>query len=234
MTIVSVAFDTGGPDAVRAFIRPAVPIVVPAPMREIMSWTAERYDNAATPTYPCLIDEKHVVAELYDMPNVPMAVWIDENGRIVRPAESAGATDGFRKMDRTTFTMPKDVADNGRAVRARYVAALRDWIERGAGSRYVLTPEEIRERSAGPTETDALGAASFRLGQYLHGRGETALAKRWFDDARRLCPDRWTFFRQALHLEETGKASGPEFQAAVKALGDSPYYPPADLEPSGH
>ncbi len=222
--IVAVALDAGGPDAVREFIRPPEPILVPAPMQAIMGWSPEQYAGAAAPTYPCLIDEKHVVAELYDMKNVPMAVWIDEEGRIVRPAEPAGATDGFRSMDRTTYTLPSDVADAGRAARARYVAALRDWVERGSASRFALSEDDARERVAGPTATDALAAASFRLGQYLRERGNPELAKPWFDEAARLCPDRWTYFRQALQLEKVGKASGPEFVAKLRSLGDRRYY----------
>jgi hypothetical protein len=159
-----------------------------------------------------------------------MAVWIDESGRIVRPAEPAGATDGFRKMDRTKFTLPKDVADAGRAVRARYVAAIRDWVENGARSRYALSEAEARERIAGPSQTDALAAASFRLGAFLRERGDAERAKPWFDEARRLSPERWTFFRQALQLEEKGKASGPEFLAAVAALGERSYYPGPGLD----
>ncbi len=195
-----------------------------------MSWSAEQYDRAATPTYPCLIDEHHVVAELYDMPNVPMAVWIDEAGRIVRPAEAAGASDGFRKMDRGTMTMPKDVAAAGRALRARYVAAIRDWVEYGADSIYALSPDEVRERAAGPSESDVRAAASFRLANYFRERGEVERAQRWFDEAKTLAPDRWTFFRQALQLEEKGKASGPEFLARVAALGERSYYPEVTLE----
>ncbi|MBD5634626.1 MAG: hypothetical protein IAI49_09125 [Candidatus Eremiobacteraeota bacterium] len=202
-------------------------------MRAIMGWTNDEYLKAKAPTYPCLIDEKHVVAELYDMANVPMAVWIDERGRIVRPAEPAGATDGFRKMDRTTFTLAPEVAAAGRSARARYVDAIRDWAEHGAQSRYALSPEVARERIAGPSETDVLGAASFRLGQYLREHGEGARAERWFDEAKRLCPDRWNYFRQALDLVEKGSASGPQFHAAVKALGDRRYYPEVDLENAG-
>jgi hypothetical protein len=209
---------------VRAFIEPREPIVVPAPMQAIMGWSAEQYAGAAAPQYPCLIDERHVVAELYDMKNVPMAVWIDEAGRIVRPAEPAGANDGFRSMDRTTFTLPDEIAAAGRASRARYVAALRDWIEHGASSRYALSEDDARSRVAGPTETDALAAAHFKLGQYLREHGKSELAKAWFDAAARLCPDRWTYFRQALQLEEIGKASGPEFVAKLRALGDRRFY----------
>ncbi len=45
------------------------------------------------------------------MINVPQAVWIDERGHIVRPTETAGVTDGFRKMDTTTYAMPKPELD---------------------------------------------------------------------------------------------------------------------------
>jgi alkyl hydroperoxide reductase subunit AhpC len=47
--------------------------------------------EAAQPTYPTLIDREHRLAELYGIVNVPQAVWIDETGRIVRPAEAAGS-----------------------------------------------------------------------------------------------------------------------------------------------
>jgi len=51
------------------------------------------------------------------MVNVPTAVWIDEQGSIVRPAESAGASDGFRFMDRQTFEIPRDAAEVGKRTR---------------------------------------------------------------------------------------------------------------------
>ena len=38
-------------------------------------------------------------------------------------------------------------------------------------------------------------------------------------------------WRQAAPKDERGLASGPEFWARVDALGDRPYYPPADIAP---
>src|SRR2546426_424423 len=70
---------------------------------------AEPWITMAKPTYPCLIDQRHLVAELYDMVNVPTAVWIDEQGQIVRPSEAAGVTDAFRQMDHTNYSIPKSV-----------------------------------------------------------------------------------------------------------------------------
>ena len=64
------------------------------------------------------------MAELYHVVNVPQAVWIDATGRIVRPAEPAGAYKGFRKMNRETDGRPRQwerlgenaPAPNGRAL----------------------------------------------------------------------------------------------------------------------
>jgi hypothetical protein len=87
---------------------------------------ARPWIEAAKPTYPCLIDRDHYVADLYNMVNVPQAVWIDEEGRIVRPPESAGASDGFRQMNRVTKQMtPEQLAERKRA-RTTYLAAIRD------------------------------------------------------------------------------------------------------------
>src|SRR5690349_12783388 len=71
---------------------------------------ARPWIEAGKPTYPCLIDREHHVADLYNMVNVPQAVWIDEAGRIVRPPEPAGAFEGFRSRDPVTGMMPEPIA----------------------------------------------------------------------------------------------------------------------------
>ena len=38
---------------------------------------ARAWIEAASPTYPCLIDRDHHVADLFNLVNVPQAVWID-------------------------------------------------------------------------------------------------------------------------------------------------------------
>ena len=226
--IISVAFDTGGTAAVKDWIRPAS-VQLPKELLDIMGWEEALSAKAATPTYPCLIDEKHIVAELYNMVNVPSAVWINEQGRIVRPTESAGTSDGFRTMDRTTFQMAPEIAVQGKQVRSTYINALRDWVAKGDASQYALSPEEVRRWLQGPTESDALATANFRLGQYLYQQGHHQDAKRYFSEAQRLRPESWNFRRQRLELEAVGNASGPEFWAAVDALGNKPYYPQAKL-----
>jgi tetratricopeptide (TPR) repeat protein len=227
--IIAVAFDTGGVAAVTEWIRPAAPTQLPKELLDIMGWEDTLSRNAAMPAYPCLVDEKHLVAERYNMVNVPMAVWINEAGRIVRPAESAGATDGFRTLDRATFQMPAEVAAAGKQARTCYIEAIRDWVAKGDASVYALSPDEVRRRMHGMTESETLAAANFRLGQCLHQQGHRQEAQGYFAEAKRLHPENWSFKRQSWALEEQGKASGPEFWAAVEALGEKPYYPPVNL-----
>jgi hypothetical protein len=193
-----------------------------------MGWGPDLCAKAAVPEYPCLIDEQHLVAGLFKMTNVPMAVWIDEQGHIVRPVEPAGATDGFRKMDRTTFSMPSDLAERGRAARASYIDAVRDWVKEGNASAYLLSPDQLRARIEAPSSNEALASANFRIGQFLLSRGNPADAQYYFDIAKKLCPESWHFVRQALEMTGIGNASGPEFFAAVDALGERPYYAPIE------
>ena len=50
---------------------------------------AGKFYAAAKATYATLIDPQHLVSSLYGMVNVPTGVWIDEQGRMVRPLETA-------------------------------------------------------------------------------------------------------------------------------------------------
>src|SRR5258706_6712590 len=76
LEVVTVALDAGGIEAARPWV------------------------EAASPEHPSLIDEAHVVDELFGVVNVPNAVWIDEQGMIVRPAEPANIEhSAMRDMD---------------------------------------------------------------------------------------------------------------------------------------
>jgi hypothetical protein len=125
--------------------------------------------------------------------------------------------------------MPAELAEKGRAMRIRYVDALRDWVKNGNASAYALSPDQARARVEVPSSNEALATANFRLGQYLLSQGKNAEAQHYFDIAKKLCPESWHFVRQALEMTGVGNASGPEFFAAVDALGDRPYYAPTKL-----
>lgn len=189
---------------------------------------AEPWITAAKATYPCLIDREHVVAELYDMVNVPTAVWIDERGKIVRPSEPAGVTDAFRKMDRTNFSIPPDAMSELQEKRKAYLDAIRGWIANGPASKFALNEKEVLRRMHTPDDQQVRAAANFRLGEYLYANGHAKSAQRYFAEAKRLRPESWNYARQAWALEERTKAGGPEFWSAVDALGERKYYPPVE------
>jgi hypothetical protein len=88
-----------------------------------------------------------------------MVAWIDENGRVVRPAEPAGVSDGIRSMDPKAFQIPKEVIEEGKRLRKTYVDAIRDWVVKGERSEFVLSTEEARRRASGPDDA----ATFFRL-----------------------------------------------------------------------
>ncbi len=191
---------------------------------------ARPWIEAARPSYPCVIDRDHRVAELYHMVNVPQAVWIDEAGRVVRPTESAGAYEGFRAMDRATRTIPDEVAAVTSQAKRTYVDAVRDWVVRGRASAHAFDPDQAIAHLTLPDANVARAHAHFRLGQHLLRRGELAEAQVQFDEARRLHPDSWNIWRQTAAVDERGLASGPEFWARVDALGTRRYYAPVDME----
>ena len=190
---------------------------------------ARPWIEAAQPTYPCLIDRNHYVADLYNMVNVPQAVWIDEEGRIVRPPETAGSSDGFRRMNRVTKQMTPDQLAERKHVKTTYVAAIRDWVLKGPASEFAFDAGSARARLGLPDAAIAQAHTHFRLAQHLLRSGKSDEAVVHFAEASRLHPDSWTIWRQAAEKDATGLASGPAFWARVDALGERPYYPPIDM-----
>ena len=166
----------------------------------------------AAPKHPSLIDEGHLVDERFGIVNIPNSVWIDEAGMIVRPAEPA-----FPNVPEPGTEVPPKVAPEdlppGRmgelmaaaseivTDRAEYVAALRDWVAKGADSEFALSPAEVVERSGRRGVAEATAAAEFELAQHLCRAGDQGAARPHFKEAHRLQPDNWTYKRQAWSLE---------------------------------
>ena len=170
--------------------------------------------EAAKPEHPSLIDKHHVLAELFGVVNVPSSVWIDEAGVIVRPSEEAPAPP---QPDSSPSRFKLPAAGQGRfaemageAVKIKrdapaYHAALRDWLEHGAASRFALSPDEVVARSRPRDNSKAQGHAHFQLATQLEADGHHEAAVRHFREAHRLVPDSWTFRRQAWSLERVGE-----------------------------
>lgn len=198
---------------------------------------AEPFIAEASPTYPALIDREHHVAELYDLVNVPQAVWIDEAGRIARPPEAAGAFDFLNKRLAGEQAPPaEDLAEKSKETRLRYLEAVKDWVANGEASPYAYSEAELRARMTPTDETVLEAHAHFRLGQHLIARGRVAEGEGSVARAKELHPDSWAMFRQAAtKLEEgpmAGIAAGADFQErlAERARAGKAYYAPIDIE----
>ena len=191
---------------------------------------ARPWIEAAAPSYPALIDRDHRVAELYNMVNVPQAVWIDETGTIVRPAENAGAHEAFRSLDFESMTIPEENLAIATGAKSTYVAAVADWVEKGAAAcGHLFDANQARAHTAVPGEEIAQAHCHFHLGQYLLRHGREKEAHEHLAEASRLHPASWNIWRQAAEKNETGLAASAEFWARVNDLGDDYYYPPVDM-----
>lgn len=190
---------------------------------------ARPWIDQATPTYPVLIDRDHVVADLYNLVNVPQAVWIDEVGQIVRPPETAGVYEAFRSLDRTTMTVPESETAKAKSARAVYLAALRDWVTNGRESAFVMSGAEGRAQTSLPSTESAEAHTIFRLALYLLRIGRQEEAQRHAMEASHLNPKSWAMWRQFAEKTDAGLAASPAFWERVEALGDARYYPPPPI-----
>jgi len=214
LEIVTVALDTGGAEAARPHI------------------------EAAHAEHPSLIDQAHITDELFGFVNVPNGVWIDEDGVLVRPAEPAWpprepASTRYQDIPTDIPERLQEMLGEARKIRTdpvRYVAALRDWVERGSDSPYALSPDEVVARSQPRPPEHARAAAAFELGQYLWREGHQDAAVAWFREAHRLHPDNWTYKRQAWSFADP--LQGPtehydsDWLSDIRAIGAENYYPP--------
>lgn len=227
--IVTVGLDAAGAEACRPFV------------------------EAASPTHPSLVDEHHVVSDLFGVVNIPSGVWIDEDGVIVRPAEPAQPRDAvperrFAPVDGFPERMNEIMAEASRIrVDTRYVSMLRDWAANGSESPYALDPDEVVRRSAPRDRAVAEGRAHFALGAHLWRAGDRAGAEEHWREAHRLDPSNLSSKRQAWSLAAEGTGpferfwQGPvpgreqewpyesDWLSEVRSFGAEHYYPP--LEP---
>lgn len=190
--LVTVGLDTLGAEGCRSFI------------------------EAAQPRHPSLLDPHHELANRFGVINIPSSIWIDEDFDIVRPAEAAPAPPRersgprlnlpdqlpprFAEMMQHAAKIPNDAAD--------YHAALRDWVEKGAESRFAMAPDEVIRRSRPRDGNRSLGHAHFELATWLEQQGDHEAAVAQFREAHRLVPESWTFRRQAWSLEQV-ESAGP-------------------------
>lgn len=184
--------------------------------------------EAAKPTHRSLLDPKHQLDALFGVVNIPNVIWIDEAGVIVRPPEPGWPPGddypdwlrGFleernaaieKKAAKVEQSDPELAARlRGGQDREAYPDAIRDWAQKGAGSVFAMTPEQVLEASAERGVDKSEGAAHFELANHLWTNGDRGGAIAHFNHAHRLQPDNWTYKRQAWSLVGNENAGGGE------------------------
>ncbi len=190
---------------------------------------AQPWVDVASPTFVTLIDKNHQLSSLYNMVNVPQAVWIDVDGKIVRPTESGGSIDILREFDMEIMGFKPDALARAAAAKATYTDAVKDWAINGKECPYAFNPDAARDHVEPMTDAMALAHTKFQLGQFLRHNGRQDEANEVFAECRELHPYSWNIFRQTSEKMDTGIAAGEEFWAKVMSLGDKEYYKTVDM-----
>ena len=145
-------------------------------------------------TIPVLYDPAHELSELYAISNVPTVVWIDGDGRIVRPNTVAFGSDVFSEF----HGVPS----------GPHLDAIRDWVRSGE----VPEAPEGDEPVADLDDDEIAARLWFRVGAHLHREGRDDEAASRFERASALAPLDFTVARAAMPL--TGRDPfGEEFLA---------------------
>ena len=176
---------------------------------------ARPFIEAAAPAHPSLVDTEHLVADLYDMINVPTVVWIDEQGRIARPNDVAFGSDQFKDLTGIES--------------APHLEALRLWVKEGKAP---LTPDQVRRQQMLPSAGQQMARAEFTLAWHLHQAGKTRAAERHFVRAGELAPHDFTIRRGSMPIRGLDPM-GPDFVGLFNewVQAGRPYYRPIPAAP---
>lgn len=188
-TVITVAFDKN-PDDARPWI------------------------EKAKPAHPSLIDTRHVVADLYNMVNVPTVVWIDEEGRIARPNDAAYANNIWKQYSGL------DAEPHRQALRA--------WVIEG---KLPMNSDRAKELTHAVTENDQMARAEYLVGRWLFEQGRKEEAKPHFERAGELAPHDFTIRRGTMPMRDINPM-GPEFikMTSEWRKAGKPYYVPLPEE----
>jgi peroxiredoxin len=179
------------------------------------SEAAQPFVDAASPTYPVLLDTEHLVPELFNTRNVPAAFWIDEGGRIVRANDPIYA-------ERRNFQTGEAVRNEG------YMDAVRDWVANGPNSEFVRGIPGM-DSVTGQTWENVSALAHFRLGLYLHEHGHETAAIEEFKQAHALEPGNWNYKRQAWNLDGIESYGYENIRDAMREPGAPQFYRQVDI-----
>ena len=167
------------------------------------------YERAGI-TFVGLVDVNHTISALYNLVNVPSAVWIDAAGKVRRIDEGAYAT--THNLSGFEFG------------RTDYAPMVVNWVREGEASPHLQNVQKIALATLTPEKAKAEPA--FRMGNYFQSVGNEAKANEYWQMAQKLNPDSWNYHRQDWAF--TPEEAGANWQKKVQTLGDKPYYKPIE------
>lgn len=179
-------------------------------------WISQAHKSASGSANPSLIDTEHVTDTLFGFTNVPMAVWIDEQGQLVRPPELASIEkrpDGGSIPDEFPDRIKQILGEVAkfRGDAEGYLAAIHDWVENGSDSEFALSPDEVVARSNLVPVEHARAAACFELGLWhWNEHPEAGEHVKWWQEAHDLHPENWTYKRQAWTFVTSQEGQPPD------------------------
>lgn len=165
-----------------------------------------------------MIDTQHKVADKFNIVNVPMGVWIDEEGTIVRPTDVIPGDNRFKEITQLDAEP--------------HIEAIREWVTTGDSS-HTFSEEAFSEWQDVPSEEHQQGRAEFHLAQWLWENGKKGSARDHYERACELAPQDFAIRRGSMRMREKDPA-GPEFVEMVDEWaqeGNLYYEPLPDLQP---
>ncbi len=158
-----------------------VAVALDADEKAVVEWATKE-----TITFPVLIDKFHIVADLYGFVNVPAAIWIDENDKIVRPADGTPGSDLFRSFSHVDSEVHHHL--------------LRSWVRNNVRD---LDDVQVRDFQLPPTQELQDARLHRRIAIALRERGEPGDdvgAQMHLALAEKLAPLDWTIRRGNMPL----------------------------------
>ena len=158
-----------------------IAVALDADERAVVEWATKE-----TLTFPVLIDKFHIVADLYGLVNVPAAIWIDENDKIVRPADATPGSDLFRSFSHVDSEVHHNL--------------LRSWVLNNLRD---LDDAQIRDFQLPPTQELQDARLHRRIAIALRERGSAGDeigSRKHLSRAEELAPFDWTIRRGNMPL----------------------------------
>ena len=168
-----------------------IAVAIDSDLAAVQEWAAH------APGLTILIDRDYTVAEQYGIVNVPATVWIDEDGRIVRPADTAMGDDRFRAFAHVDSSV--------------HHAQLRSWVIDGERLLDDSTVAELMEQPSPELQQARLHR---RIAVELHDRGDVDGAREHLASAAGLAPNDWVIRRGSMPMNDVDPF-GEQFFAFV-------------------